>query len=495
MDSKEKKMTKNYKAVLKSSLVMLVLFAVAGSGVAQAQECFAFQSGANTVRAEGITEAVGSIQLQCRAQEAFGVPPIAREAVISITLNTPITNETNDEGDMVMGLSYTVGLGNNGLGTAAAYKGEGKEVLSDGGTTITWTIPTNDGADGHIIFPNSATGQTVTISGIMANASMVGDGNDVTAEVRVNGVVIKHSPIKLADVTTGLDITVTSATGLQCESGPQMATIKFVEGFARAIRDTDALVVTFRDIPEGVTVTPSTVGTGTALDMEDSTVNPPVIAGGDLAPLTLMTEGEMTGLDEDGNVALSTARAGQIIYNFVDEDAETDDVLEGTDPEKAKEWNELEITFTWEAGEPTLNTGSVTVSYHPVTDDVSKRPRYASGPTNDVITIEDCTTTLLFPFVTNQLGFNTGLVITNASDGKGSCTIEYSGPDAPDDMMTPEAVAGGAQWVDLLSTIAAGFQGYITATCEFRNAYGFAFITDAEATLAQGYLAVCTNCD
>ena len=32
---------KNYKAVLKSSLVMLVLFAVAGSGVAQAQECLA----------------------------------------------------------------------------------------------------------------------------------------------------------------------------------------------------------------------------------------------------------------------------------------------------------------------------------------------------------------------------------------------------------------------------------------------------------------------
>ena len=34
----------------------------------------------------------------------------------------------------------------------------------------------------------------------------VGDGNDVTAEVRVNGVMIEHSPIKLADVTTGLDI-------------------------------------------------------------------------------------------------------------------------------------------------------------------------------------------------------------------------------------------------------------------------------------------------
>ena len=101
-------MTKNYKAVLKSSLVMLVLFAVAGSGVAQAQECFAFQSDPNTVRAEGKTEAVGGIQLQCRSQVGFGLPPIGDEAVISIKLNTAITNETNDDGDMVMGLTYTV---------------------------------------------------------------------------------------------------------------------------------------------------------------------------------------------------------------------------------------------------------------------------------------------------------------------------------------------------------------------------------------------------
>ena len=49
-------------------------------------------------------------------------------------------------------------------------------------------------------------GATVTIGGIMANASALGDGEDVTAEVRVNGVMIDHSPIKLADVTTGLDI-------------------------------------------------------------------------------------------------------------------------------------------------------------------------------------------------------------------------------------------------------------------------------------------------
>ena len=140
---------------------------------------------------------------------------------------------------------------------------------------------------------------------------------------------------------------------------------------------------------------------------------------------------------------------------------------------------------------------------------LQRYPRYVSGPTNDVITITDCTTTLLFPFVTNQHGYNTGLAITNASEGSGSCTIGYSGSvrtgmgdmvmtsDAPDDMMTPEPVAGGEQWVNTLSNIAPGFQGYITASCEFRDAHGFAFITGGgeTPTLAQGYLAVCTNCD
>ena len=61
------KMKKTHKAVLKSSLIMLILFAVAGSSVAQAQTCHARRvSGApTTVRAEGMTELLGGIELQC----------------------------------------------------------------------------------------------------------------------------------------------------------------------------------------------------------------------------------------------------------------------------------------------------------------------------------------------------------------------------------------------------------------------------------------------
>ena len=57
-------MKKTHKAVLRSSLVMLCLLALAvvSSGVAQAQSCFARRASGspNAVRAEGMTELLGA---------------------------------------------------------------------------------------------------------------------------------------------------------------------------------------------------------------------------------------------------------------------------------------------------------------------------------------------------------------------------------------------------------------------------------------------------
>ena len=93
-------MKKTYKAVLKSSLVMLVLFAVAGSGVAQAQTCEARAKSSEMVRAEGITEVVGHIELQCRrpvgATGSFFDATIPAMLDITVQLNTNITNEVSD---------------------------------------------------------------------------------------------------------------------------------------------------------------------------------------------------------------------------------------------------------------------------------------------------------------------------------------------------------------------------------------------------------------
>ena len=77
-----------------------------------------------------------------------------------------------------------------------------------------------------------------------------------------------------------------------------------------------------------------------------------------------------------------------------------------------------------------IGSGYVDVSFHPVSSlggvsfDDSKMPRFVES--NDpvmVVEIDDCTTTLLFPFVTNQAGFDTGIAITNTSADAGSCTI------------------------------------------------------------------------
>ena len=76
------------------------------------------------------------------------------------------------------------------------------------------------------------------------------------------------------------------------------------------------------------------------------------------------------------------------------------------------------------------------VSFHPVSSaggvsfDDSKMPRFvASNDPDMVVEIDDCITTLLFPFVTNRFGFDTGIAITNTSKGAGSCAINFSGLD------------------------------------------------------------------
>jgi hypothetical protein len=107
------------------------------------------------------------------------------------------------------------------------------------------------------------------------------------------------------------------------------------------------------------------------------------------------------------------------------------------------------------------------------------------------------TTRLLFPFVTNQAGFDTGVAVSNTgldSSGTvgtaGTCTIHYfgqttGGGSAPASQTTNAPIPPGGQLTFVLSTggnfgIAArpGFQGYIEIDCAFAFAHGFGFLTD-----------------
>jgi hypothetical protein len=159
---------------------------------------------------------------------------------------------------------------------------------------------------------------------------------------------------------------------------------------------------------------------------------------------------------------------------------------------------------------PAAGTGTVNMSYGPTSTVTSASssatiPRFVdTSSAKNAISIAICRTVLLFPFITNQLGFDTGLAIANTSTDpfgttpqSGSCVANYYGANAPPvgdfvtDKSTPTTIASGTTGVTLASTVAPGFQGYMIATCSFQFAHGFAFISDIGArNLAMGYLAL-----
>ena len=59
-------------------------------------------------------------------------------------------------------------------------------------------------------------GFNLVISGIRANASIVGDGEDIMVNVLVGEERVNTAPLKVADVTTGLAVKADAVEGLQC---------------------------------------------------------------------------------------------------------------------------------------------------------------------------------------------------------------------------------------------------------------------------------------
>jgi hypothetical protein len=147
---------------------------------------------------------------------------------------------------------------------------------------------------------------------------------------------------------------------------------------------------------------------------------------------------------------------------------------------------------------------SAVVSFAPIGS--TQIPNFVIGPSSTTTTLStftQCTTSLLFPFVTNQLGFDTGLAIANTSTDPfgsngatpqaGTCTVYFYGAGAPtpNSVVTP-SVPSATVYTNTVSALAPGFQGYAIAQCNFQFAHGFAFLEDGLGTgagITMGYLA------
>jgi len=171
---------------------------------------------------------------------------------------------------------------------------------------------------------------------------------------------------------------------------------------------------------------------------------------------------------------------------------------------------------------PALGTSTVNMSYAPTppvpfsaaagsaASSTLTIPRFADTSTaRNIQVIQICQTLLLFPFVTNTNGFDTGLTIANTSTDpigttvqSGTCRLTwYDGTGKfpatginGTDTTKEAAIATGTVSVNLVSALAPNFQGYMMALCNFQYAHGFAFISDVGArNLAMGYLALVVN--
>jgi len=180
-------------------------------------------------------------------------------------------------------------------------------------------------------------------------------------------------------------------------------------------------------------------------------------------------------------------------------------------------------TANQNAGTPAIGTVTVNQSYAPTPGPLTftaaagvaasfslSIPRFADTSTaRNLLSIGLCQTLLLYPFVTNQNGFDTGISIANTTTDpigtgpqQGTCRLTWydgtgkfppTGINGTDTTKEPP-VATGTVAVNLASNLAPGFTGYMFAQCNFQLAHGFAFISDLGArNLAMGYLALVVN--
>ncbi len=142
-------------------------------------------------------------------------------------------------------------------------------------------------------------------------------------------------------------------------------------------------------------------------------------------------------------------------------------------------------------------------------------------PTN-LFTVTLCQTILLFPYVTDYTGFDTGIAISNtsldnlpsgAAPQTGACSVNFYGAGGAattvgtsgvysstvDTTLTDGMIAPGQTWAFALSGIDTGYGstatygtvGYAIATCNFQYAHGYSFVSDfGIRNFAAAYLAL-----
>jgi len=280
------------------------------------------------------------------------------------------------------------------------------------------------------------------------------------------------------------------------------------------------LKASFNNIPAGVRIFVTTFNLATLnSNANAATLNGTILANGAVSPTLAVLVPSETGTNFAGATPPSTTFSNVSTTLFTElavvngSATAVWEVIQANPalPETVQFGVDFTVVGNQSNNTPPAGSGTVNLSYAPTPTAAFSAtagaaasaslpiPRFVDNSSaSTIVTITLCQTQLLFPFVTNINGFDTGLAIANTTTDttngitpqNGSCTLNFYGDTAPSPFNTGN-VASGKVYTNTASTVAPGFQGYIIAVCNFQLAHGFAFVSDVGArNLAMGYLAL-----
>jgi len=510
-----------------------MLFVLAGLliiiGTASAQTtCIAFVANQPIMRQEGGAEPAGDIVINCT-----GTPSAIQQAqnqTVTLYASATITSR------LLVSSATTIPTWTD----AALF-------INDSGTPIQGQLQ-----NGALVFsgfglPN-ASSFSLRVTNVRINANALSAGSFVTGTLLATFPLQNQSGLVLGAVQSSLSVTVINTSSnpiknfAQCSStgtspGQVISNLNVAEtvqsafkdqgnatnntignwyqngintesqtvfstpaGWVNAVASTPGLAdnptrirINLSNIPAGVTVfLPISITNSLGSQLVAS-------AGGDTGGFTAATGTSISGVPNPTNmtaagVFVALTSSGSVTYQIAHQNGGALDTFQFP----------MVVQYTY-APPSTPNVGSILVSgtYAPTTaESTTLIPRFAdTSVLGTLFTISACQTDLLFTFLTNQAGFDTGFAIANTSSDpfgtslqNGTCLLSWYGSgSASGTSTTTTSIAAGTVYANLVSTLAPGFQGYMIAQCNFQYGHGFAFISDGYGQpgkgLSQGYLA------
>ena len=564
------------KSLLLMALLVFVT-GIASAQIFNPLSCVANAGVPPLARAEGVAEEVGQVVIVCTGGNPTPAGNLIPTVNVQIFLNTNVTSRllTSSSSEALLLIDepnefdtvtpkdqllcpapgncpQTAAVGNgtgNYQGTAAGQENVFQAVPS-GANSVTWLgVPVDP--------PGTAGNRIIRLANVRANANQLGVSStliptSINMFISISGtgsLALTNPQLTVAFVQPGMTFASTAPDAFnQCEPGTRFFDIRFTERFGTAFRHNNPEILDPTQPVGDQNILDQQIP-GKIYNTESMFSNKELLANAGVATQGTRLIARFSNVPS--NVTLRVANQGTSgqgdVANVVSTDSSGAGGAPSYDTAAIATYSTVSLSggagfAVWEIVAsnpgaistvtisvevsygsnplPGLGTATVTGNYAPTTtvftaSTTAPVPRFVDNPQSaTTFTINPCQTNILWPFVSNQAGFDTGLVVSNTSldpygtiPQRGPCTIYYygatAGGGAAPATQTSGTINEGTQLVWTLSAggnlnVAAtpGFQGYVIARCNFQYGHGFGFISDLGAQrLAMGYIPLILDQD